>query len=192
MAALSNAQMEKRLSCYLPRAVAYATEECITRREQRKFLKDLVANIYVMYHSEQCGWSDAYDENWPNLVISSLPNRLLYSDWYGRTIEGAFDCGTFLLMKSTAEPFARKEAALVKEYIFDDINEEKDPDLWSFEVEQLGRGRLWIKVYRMEPGPYIDGMMDEMRRLTREQANRFVAVHRVPILEASSLKRNGA
>jgi hypothetical protein len=79
MAALSNAQIEKRLSCYLPRAVAYATQECITRREQRKFLKDLVTNIYVMYHSEQCGWSDAYDENWPNLVHfkSSQPSALL-------------------------------------------------------------------------------------------------------------------
>jgi hypothetical protein len=174
MCRLTPRQIGRRLSCYLPRAIEYGLEDLLNPEERRKFIRDIVTGIYVIFESAQCTWPEEYDEYFEGLWVATYPMDGVIDDWYERSIGGCFTCGTTLLMKSTGEDFAKREVDWLQRAIQLNLDSDGPQELYGFECEALTPSRIWVKIYIIEREQYVEGMMEEAAKLGGGRLRTFV------------------
>ena len=175
MCRLTERQIRRRLSCYLPRAIEFASGEFSSAAEEAKFIRELVTGIYVIFDSKQCSWPEAYDEHFEGLSVSTFPAPVGYDDWYERSVGSSFFmCGTSLLMKSTGEKFGVRELKWLGRAIQSNIDGEGPDELYGIEIEALAASRLWIKIYELDREDYVCGVMGQVGALTERQLKVFL------------------
>lgn len=175
MCRLTPRQISQRLSCYLPRAIESAIADFDDPKEQRTFIRELVTGIYVIFDSNQCTWPEAYDEHFEGLSIATYPGAGLYEDWVERSIGSSFfTCGTILLMKSTGEDFSKKEFDWLERGIQWNLDSDGPDVLYGLECELLTPSKIWIKIYIIERGSYVESVMAEARKIVGAKLRAFV------------------
>ncbi len=177
MAGLSEKAIRKQLSCYLPKVIEYALTSLFyedDRKEQESLMRKLVSCEYVIFQSHQCGPFESYDEDSDDLWVSEYPARVLYDDWFERSIGGLYTCNTFALMKSTGEPFSKEEVSWLRKAIQHNIDSNDIETLWWFECEPLSKNKTWIKIYECDKWLYREDIYSQLWKLSRRQLNDFV------------------
>jgi hypothetical protein len=170
MCLLTERQVRRRLSCYLPRAVEYASDQFFEPAEASKFIRNLVSGLYVIFDSKQRGEPEDYDENYEGLSVSTFPAGVLYNDWYERSVGSSFfTCSTSLLMKSTGEDFGARELQWLKYSIQDNIDANGPEELYGFECEHLAANKIWVKINELDRETYVDGVMGQVNELSERQ-----------------------
>ena len=177
MATLSEQEIKRNLSCYLPKAVEYALSEHEDEpHEQESFIKRLVSSEYVIFRSSQCAPFEGYDEDADDVWVAEYPADVLYDDWYEGTIGADQMCQTSILMKSTGEAFLKTEVEWLIRSIQHNIDGNDHSAFWWFECEPLTKNKLWIKIYdfQIDKERYVEEVLIEAGTLSKNQFQEFV------------------
>lgn len=172
MVALSNDEIKRNLSCYLPIAIEYALDTD-NPNEQEALLNKLVSDEYVVFD---------YDE----LDDEELSLAADYDNWYEGKLAGFFPPPR-ILMKSTGEGFSKTEVNWLKKSIQYNIDSNKPDALWWFACEPIAKNRLLIRIkdFVGEEDDYVDEYLCQLGILSKNQLKEFVR----QILELLSIEK---
>jgi hypothetical protein len=172
MIGLSEKEVLKDLSCYLPVAIQHALKEYDDEpEEQEEFMARLVEAEYVILDSKICHPILPENDDWEGWDVSEYPAEVLYDDWYERSFGSSFFvCGSSILAKSTGEPFLKTEVDWLIRAIIHNIDaNDGDETLWGFVCEPLDKKRIWIYFFEIERDNYLEGLEELIEKLSKQQ-----------------------
>jgi hypothetical protein len=172
MASLSDEEIIKNLSCYLSPAIRFALQEYEDEPEkQEQFMAGLAQSEYVLLDSKICHSILHDNDNWEGWGVSEYPAAVVYDDWYEGSFGGSFFvCGSFILSKSTGEPFSKRDTEWLKKAIVENIESyDGDETLWGYEFEPLDRRRMWIYLFVMDRDNYLGELEELIGKLSKKQ-----------------------
>lgn len=149
---LSDSKLKSNISYYTEMAVERAWGELDDMPdEQRDYMRSLPKYEYVLIEDDR---------------VSAYPARVLYDDWYERSVGGMCNFDGYL-MKSTGENFSELEVQWLDASVRN--NTRTSCEFWRTGTHQEDPNRVNVWITELERPYYLDGIEDGLRSGTKAQ-----------------------